>query len=116
METKIRLCNEHFCELWKKHRLLIVILVCALMFDTLTTIHFMTEDGIHLEFHPLVKYSALLLGPVKGTILSAFCFKVIVSIMLAMFLRPMRLWILIAPAITSTLAGFYNLFWSGTAI
>ena len=112
MLTKIKLWNEYFTELWEKHSLLIVILTCALLFDTLSTIGFMTKGGIHLEFHPLVRYSAFLLGPVTGTILSSFCFKVIVSIMLAMFLRSLRLWILIIPAITATCAGFYNFFWT----
>lgn len=110
MGTVIGKLNFAFEDLWKKHRLLIILLICGLMFDTLSTIHFMTEDGIEFEFHPLVRHSAYLLGPVVGTILSAFVFKVITGIMLAMYLHDIRAIVLIAPAITSTAAGFINFF------
>lgn len=107
--TQIKQYKSHFEELWRNHKLLIIILLICFLFDTLTTIHFMRHSGIHGEIHPLVRYSALILGPITGTILSAFCFKAVASILLAMFLRPIRLWILILPSITSGFAGFYNL-------
>lgn len=110
MNIKIRQWNTYFNELWQKHRFWIIVLAIALLFDTLSTIYFMTKQGIHFEIHPLVKYSALLLGPIVGTILSAFCFKIVVSIFLAMYLWRWRLWVLITPAVTSTFAGFFNLF------
>jgi hypothetical protein len=110
MPEKIKQFNDSFDDLWGKHRAWVILLMAALLFDTLTTIHFMLEDKIHFEIHPLVRYSALFLGPVVGTVLSAFCYKIIVSILLAMYYRPLRFWVLILPAIFSTLAGFYNLY------
>lgn len=101
--------TEYFLELWNSHKLLIIFLAGALLFDTLTTIHFMTTDGIDLEIHPLIRHSALLLGPVVGTVLSAFVYKIVASLFLAIYLRQLRLWILILPTISSTCAGVINL-------
>lgn len=98
-----------FDEFWQKYWLLIVVLICALSFDTLSTIHFMTTEGINFEAHPLVRYSALLFGPIAGTILTAFVFKIIAGLFLAMYLRNMGVFVLAASAITSTIAGVINL-------
>ena len=95
-------------DLWRQHSLRIILLVGAFAFDALSTIHFMTESGIHFEIHPLVKYSALILGPVTGTILSVFVFKSIVTIGLALHLRRMRIWVLTAPIIPAVIAGILN--------
>jgi hypothetical protein len=70
----------------------------------------MMKDGIYQEIHPLVRHSAYLLGPIVGTILSAFVYKVITGIMLAMYLRDLRAIILLLPTITSITAGFINTF------
>ena len=113
MEAHVRQCKEYFDELWQKHRVLIFFLIFGFLFDTLSTIHFMIHDGIYLESHPMVRYSALYFGPVAGTILSAFLYKAITSIFLAMYLKPIRIWILLLPAITSTFAGFYNFYLAG---
>ncbi|MHC4257700.1 MAG: hypothetical protein ACYSU8_11170 [Planctomycetota bacterium] len=78
MQIQIEQWNERFEELWRKRGLLIIFLISALLFDTFSTIHCMTIDGIHLELNPLVKYSALFLDPIVGTFLSAFCYKIIV--------------------------------------
>ena len=95
-------------DLWKHHSLWVILLIGAFAFDALSTIHFMTQNGIHCEIHPLVKYSALILGPVTGTILSAFVFKSIVTIGLALHLRRMRIWVLTAPILPAIIAGFLN--------
>ena len=110
MRAKIKQTNDYFKEMWQKYNVWIILLMIGFLFDTMTTIHFMTRETIFFEAHPLVRYSALLMGPIVGTILSAFCFKFVVSIFLALYLKRMQLWILVIPTITSTLAGFYNLF------
>ena len=109
MWARIQQMSDCFGELWGKYKIWIIFLMMAYLFDTLTTIHFMTKSSINLEFHPLVRYSALLIGPVTGTILSAFCYKAVVSIFLALYLKRFRFWILLVPTISSTLAGIYNL-------
>jgi hypothetical protein len=109
MQKRMNQINDYFSEMWQKHKIWIILLMIATLFDTLTTIHFMTEEGIYLEIHPLVRYAALSLGPVVGTILSVFCYKTIVSIFLAIYLKRLRLWILSLPTIISILAGFCNL-------
>ncbi len=110
MEIRLKQLNNEFDNMWHKYHFLIILLICMLLFDTLTTIEFMAHDGIEREFHPLVKYSALLFGPVTGTILCAFMFRTIAGLFLALYLHNFRLLILILPTITSTIAGFYNLF------
>jgi hypothetical protein len=96
-----------FQDFWKKHRILSILLLAALIFDTVST---MQRDGIELEIHPLVRASATLLGPVSGTILSAFFFRAVAGLMLAVYLRRFSAWVLIVPIITSTIAGFINFF------
>ncbi len=102
--------DQAFQAFWKKHWLLAVLLLAALTFDTVSTIHFMQNDGIDLEIHPLVRASATLLGPVPGTILSSFLFRAVAGVMLAMYLRRFSAWVLAVPIITSTIAGFINFF------
>ena len=109
MRVRIKNFNECFEKLWEQYQLLIILLMCAFLFDTLSTIHFMTTEGVHLELHPLIRYSAMILGPITGTILSAFMYKIVTCIFLAMYLRQLRLLVLILPAVMATFAGFYNL-------
>jgi len=109
MQKRITQINDCFTEMWHKYNVWIILLMISLLFDTLTTINFMTKGSIYFEMHPLVRHSALLLGPVAGTILSAFCYKTIVSVCLALYLKRLRFWILFTPTIISFLAGIYNL-------
>lgn len=102
--------DEAFQDFWKRHWLLAILLLAALTFDTVSTIHFMQHDGIELEIHPLVRASATLLGPVSGTILSSFLFRAVAGVMLAVYLRRFSAWVLTVPIITSTVAGFINFF------
>ncbi len=110
MDTISGNIERAFQDFWKKHRILSILLLAALIFDTVSTIYFMQRDGIELEIHPLVRASATLLGPVSGTILSAFFFRAVVGVMLAVYLRRFSAWVLILPIITSTVAGFINFF------
>jgi hypothetical protein len=110
METTLSKLNSAFDDLWEKHAFLITLLICALLFDTVSTILFMVDEGIEFEIHPFVRYSASLLGPVTGTVLSAFIYKFVIGLLLAMYLRKIRTIILIAPAVTSTIAGFLNIY------
>ena len=102
--------DQAFQDFWNKHRVLSILLLAALIFDTVSTIHFMQNDGVELEIHPLVRASATLFGPVSGTILSAFLFRAVAGLMLAVYLRRFSAWVLIIPIITSTIAGFINFF------
>ena len=110
MIRQLRLWSGYLSDLWQQHRGLIIFLMIALLFDTLTTIHFMTHHGIYLETHPLVRSAALMMGPVVGTVLTAFLYKIITCLFLAVYLRHVRLWVLVLPSLTAILAGFINLF------
>jgi len=105
--------DQAFQDFWKKHWLLAVMLLAALLFDTVSTIYFMQQDGIELELHPLVRASATLLGPISGTILSAFLFRAVAGLILAVYLRRFSAWVLALPIFTSTVAGFINIFGYG---
>lgn len=105
--------EQEFQSFWKKHRVLSILLLAALVFDTVSTIYFMQNDGVELELHPLVRTSAMLLGPVSGVILSAFLFRAVTVLMLAVYLRRFSAWVLTIPIITSTIAGFINFFGYG---
>jgi hypothetical protein len=94
--------------IWQ-HRQLILIYIAALLFDTLTTIHFMVRGGIDLEIHPLVRYSAYCYGPVIGPFLSAFLFKFFAGLFLIFYLKHYAHYVLKAAVISSCLAGMFNL-------
>jgi hypothetical protein len=108
MKTARAITGRDFVDLWKQHSLWVILLIGAFAFDTLSTIHFMTRGEIHLELHPLVRHSAAIWGPVMGTILSAFLYKSVVALCLALYLRRMRIWVLAAPIIPAIIAGFVN--------
>ena len=105
--------EQAFQDFWKKNHLLFILLLAALLFDTVSTIYFMKTEGVCLEIHPLVRASATVLGPVSGTILSSFLFRAVTGLLLAVFLRRYSTWVLIMPMVTSTIAGFINFFGYG---
>ena len=100
--------ETNFSDFWKQYAFWVILLIGAFAFDTLSTIHFMSQDGIHYEIHPLVRHSAFIFGPVAGTILSAFIFKSVAAISLALYLKRIRILVLVAPMILSIIAGFVN--------
>ncbi len=98
--------TRHFFEkytFWK------ITVLLALLFDTISTIFFMTKGGIDLEIHPMVRYSALVWGPIIGTFLSAFVYKAVVGFLLeAVYLKQHAVYMYAVMICTSTAAGFYN--------
>ena len=109
MERAKAVTGHEFTDLWREHSLWIILLIGAFAFDTLSTIHFMTQDGgIQYELNPFVRHSALIFGPITGTILSAFLYKSVVALCLALYLRRMRIWVLTSPIIPAIIAGFIN--------
>lgn len=104
--------NEHAIirPLLTRHPMLKILFLLALLFDTLSTIYFMQLIGPTHEIHPLVRYAALTCGPVIGTFIAGFAFKIIVSFTLeAMYLKQYAAYLYAAVVCTSTFAGFYNL-------
>lgn len=88
-----------------------VTVLLALLFDTISTIYFMHRGGIELEAHPLVRYSAMILGPIAGTFLSAFIFKAVTGFLLEIFyLKKYAVYMYASMICTSTAAGFHNFF------
>ncbi len=96
---------------FESHTVLKVLVLAALLFDTVSTVYFMRRDGIAFELHPIVRHSAMLWGPVLGTFLSAFVFKAVTSFLLeAFYLRGYAVYMYLSMICTSTFAGFYNFF------
>ena len=108
MEREKAVTGHDFMDLWREHSIWIIMLIGAFAFDALSTIHFMTQYGIHYEMHPLVRHSAAIFGPVTGTILSVILYKSVVALCLALYLKRMRIWVLTAPIIPAIIAGFLN--------
>lgn len=100
--------GRNFVDLWKNHWFLIVLLIGAFALDTISTIHFMTHLGVQSEIHPLVRHSAIIFGTVPGVVLSCFIYKSIATVLLALYLKKIRFWILFAPIVPAVLAGYIN--------
>lgn len=97
-------------ELLVQYRGVLAVYMAALLFDTVSTIHFMVREGIYLELHPLVRYSSYVYGPVAGPFLFAFLFKLLAGLLLLFTLKHYAHYLLKAAIVTSLLAGTYNFF------
>ena len=93
-----------------RYRQLLLFYALALFFDTVSTIHFMNRGGIHLEIHPLVRWGALIYGPIAGPFLFAFLFKFLSGLLVLFYVRRLAPCILRLAAAVSTIAGILN-FW-----
>lgn len=102
--------HESAYALLQQYWLLLLIYMAALLFDTISTINFMMKEGIHMELHPLVRYSSYLYGPIVGPLLSAFLFKALAGMILLFYFKHYAHLILKAAIITAMLAGVYNFF------
>ncbi|MHC4927508.1 MAG: hypothetical protein ACYTER_09340 [Planctomycetota bacterium] len=109
MSTNIALPLIKIRAFFTQYRTLKLLFLAALLFDTVSTIHFMLIDGTTYELHPIVRFSAIALGPVLGTFLGSFAFKAIAGFILeAMYLKRYAVYMYAAAICTSTFAGFYN--------
>lgn len=93
---------------FKKHGLFLLF-AAALMFDTLSTMKFMIEGGIDLEIHPLVRLGAFVYGPIVGTFLTAFLYKILAGFAILRFLGKYSSYFLTVSIFSSSFAGFYNI-------
>ncbi len=96
-------------ELLAQHRNLLFFYMLALLFDTISTIHFMHRGGVELELHPLVRLGSLIYGPVLGPILFAFVFKLLAGLFLLFYIRRLAPTILRLAAVISLFAGILDL-------
>lgn len=98
--------------LWvlKKFQWLVILFVGAIFLDTISTMYFMINSGIDLELHPLVRLGAEIYGPVLGTFLMAFLFKILGGLLVAAYIGAWAPYFLIVTSILSGLAGIYNFF------
>ncbi|HOK67666.1 MAG TPA: hypothetical protein PK054_12760 [Anaerohalosphaeraceae bacterium] len=96
-------------ELLVRYRSLLMFYGLAIFFDTLSTIYFMHRGGIEMELHPLVRWGALIYGPVVGPLLFAFLFKFLAGLMVLFYIRRLAPSILRLAAFISVFAGILNL-------
>jgi len=95
-------------QLLSRHRTLLLIYTAAILFDTVSTIHFMVRDGICLELHPLVRVSSYYYGPVLGPVLFAFLFKLFAGLILLFYFKHYARYILRTASAIAFVAGLYN--------
>lgn len=75
--------------------------------DTVTTIRFMSEDGIDAEIHLAIRFISGFLGPVAGPVTGAFG-KISAGILVGVFLRSFAAYIFVTASIISFWAASYN--------
>ena len=83
--------------------------VCALMVDTISTIHFMCATGPEDELHPIVRLAAFKWGPITGPIVAAM-YKLIAALIIMRLCRPLIRPALMISTIVYLFAGVYNYF------
>lgn len=91
------------------YRTHLVAFTCALMVDTISTIHFMHISGPQDEIHPLVRLAALAWGPITGPIAAAF-YKLAAALIIVCFFRAIVRPVLTICTIFYLFAGVYNYF------
>ena len=91
------------------YRVHLTAFTCALLVDTISTIHFMRDTGPQDEIHPIVRLAALIWGPITGPILAAI-YKFIAAILMIQICKPLTCPVLTVSTILYLLAGVYNYF------
>jgi hypothetical protein len=98
-----------------KRQFLFTLFDLALLIDMVSTICFMSdfgEDGFRFEIHPLVSVAVFVYGPVLGTFLTVFLFKILGGFLLVRWLGRYSTLFLAASIATSSFAAVYNLWLS----
>jgi hypothetical protein len=96
-----------------RHKNLLVFYSLAIFLDALSTIYFMHRGAVEQELHPLVRWGALIYGPIVGPLLFAFLFKFLAGLVILFYLTRMAPAILRLAAFISLGAAVLNL-WSDT--
>lgn len=92
---------------FEKYKWLLVIFLISLCCDGISTVYFMYETGPEAELHPAVKYSSRIFGTVAGPMI-AVVMKAVSGIAVAIYLRRYAVYILVAAAVISFWAAWYN--------
>lgn len=93
---------------WSDLRLFFYLFIIALFCDTLSTVYFMVDLGVHAEFHPAVRFASILFGPYIGPFVGGFC-KAVGCLFLTMFFRKYAKWIYLTAAAIYLWAAWYNI-------
>lgn len=97
------------CEgFWRHYRWLVAVFVAALLCDGLSTVYFMTHEGMDGELHPAIYSISLFLGPVAGPMVGV-CIKALAGIGLAIYLRRFAVYIFLLASALSFWAAWYNI-------
>lgn len=100
--------RENYDGFWRHYRWLAGVFVLGLLCDGISTVYFMTREGIDGELHPAIYSISLFLGPVAGPMVGV-CVKAIAGIGLAIYLRRFAAYIFILTSAMSFWAAWYNI-------
>jgi len=92
---------------WDAYKWVLVLFAVAVFLDAASTIRFMLKLGPELEIHPMVRIAAQVAGPVAGPLLGAAA-KVLIGVFVAIYCRRWAAYILVATAMISLWAAWYN--------
>ncbi len=93
---------------WQRYRCWFAALITAAAADFLSTLHFMVTDGIQSEIHPLVRYSALLMGPIVGVLLAKL-FQLTATFVVTLYCRVLARYVFFAATVFYLWAAWFNI-------
>lgn len=107
MEAAIDRFRVDFTVFWREHRLLFVIFTFSLILDALSTVHFMSYEGVGSELNPVVALMSITFGTVAGPFIGAVI-KAFACVLVAVYYRPYAKYLLVTASLVYFWAAWYN--------
>lgn len=99
--------HRNYPGFWRSYRWLLLIFFAALLCDGLSTIYFMRRQGAEIEVHPAIRLASTYLGTIAGPLLGV-AGKAAAGLLVAIYWRRFAAYILLAAALLSFWAAWYN--------
>jgi hypothetical protein len=101
--------GQDVLEFCRRHRVVILLFLSAMLCDAFSTAHVMLRAGTANEIHPLVRAVSASIGPVIGPFIGA-AFKIAGGLIICAYVRRYAAAILILASASALIGLFYNLY------
>ena len=107
-QTIISRFRNNYVGFFRAYSFFVVIAILGVLADTISTISFMQTRGPEAEAHPVIRQLSWQYGIVYGPLIAGFL-KIIIGTVVSIYCRRFARYILLALAIVSFWAAWYNL-------
>ena len=93
---------------WQRYYWLLIVTFIAALADLMSTIRFMTAEGIEQELHPAIRIVAFITGPIVGPIIGKLA-QLAAILLVTLYTRRIAIFIFIAATMMYSWAAWYNI-------